>query len=62
MWGKKFNSFYVFIHYLIYLFLVALGLQCWALSSSSCGELGLLFAVVYRLLIAVASLDMEHRL
>ena len=41
--------------------MVALGLQCWALSSSSC-ELGLLFAVVYRLLIAVASLEVEHRL
>jgi len=29
---------------------------------SSCGEWGLLFTVVHRLLIAVASLVVEHRL
>ena len=39
---------------LIYL-LAALGLCCCARALSSCGERGLLFVVVHRLLIAVAS-------
>ena len=38
----------------IYLFLAVLGLRC--------GELGLLFIAVHRLLIAVASLVVEHGL
>ena len=38
-----------------------LGLCCCAQAFSSCGEWGILFAVVCRL-IAVASLVMEHRL
>ena len=46
----------------IYLFLAALGLRCCARAFSSCGEWGLLFVVVCRLLIAVASLVAEHRL
>ena len=37
-------------------FLVALGLRCCARAFSSCGEQGLLFVAVRRLLIAVASL------
>ena len=56
---------YLFIFkfiYLIYLFLAALGLRCCARAFSSCGERGLLFVVVRRLLIAVASLVAEHRL
>ena len=47
----------------IYLFiLVALGLSCCAQAFSSCGEWGLLFAAVRRLLIVVASLVAEHGL
>ena len=48
--------------YLIYLFLAALGLRCCAQAFSSCGERGLLFIAMRRLLIAVASLVAEHRL
>ena len=42
--------------------LAALGLHCSAWAFSSCGEQGLLFVVVRGLLIAVASLVVEHRL
>ena len=38
-----------------YLFLVALGLCCCEWAFSSCGERGVLFIVVHRLLIVVAS-------
>ena len=38
----------------------ALGLSCCVRAFSSCGERGLLFVVVRRLLIAVASLVVEH--
>ena len=48
--------------FLIYLFLVALGLCCCARAFSICGERGLLFFVVRRLLPAVASLVVENRL
>ena len=48
-------KFYLFI----YLFLAVLGLCCCARAFSSCGERGLLFVVVRRLLIAVASLVAE---
>ena len=50
------------IYFLIYLFLAALGLHCCARAFSSCGEWGLLFAAVRGLLIAVASLVVEHGL
>ena len=53
--------FYKFI-YLIYLFLAVLGLRCCARAFSSCGEWGLFFVVVCGLLIAVASLVVEHGL
>ena len=43
-----------------YLFLAVLGLCCCARAFSSCGERGLLFVVVHRLLVAVASLVAEH--
>ena len=46
----------------IYLFMAALGLRCCAWAFSSCGEKGLLFVAVHRLLIAVASLAAEHGL
>ena len=47
---------------LIHLFLAALGLRCCTLAFSSCGERGLIFAMVRGLLIAVASLSAEHGL
>ena len=52
-----------FILFFVYLFLAALGLHCCAwVFFSSCGERGLLFVVVRKLLIAVASLVAEHGL
>ena len=56
-----------FIYLLFYLknfflFLAVLGLHCCAQAFSSCGEQGLLFIAVHRLLIAVASLVAEHGL
>ena len=45
-----------------FFFLAALGLYCCAQAFSSCSERGLLFIVVHRLLIAVASLVAEHGL
>ena len=46
----------------IYLFLAASGLHCCAWAFCSCDEWGLLFVVVRRLLIVVASLVAEHQL
>ena len=42
--------------------LAALGLRCCVRAFSSCGERGLLFVAVRGLLIAVASLVVEHGL
>ena len=53
-----FFNFYLFI----YLFLAALGLHCCVRAFSSCGERGLLFLAVHGLLIAVATLVVEHGL
>ena len=50
---------YLFIYLL---FLAALGLHCCARAFSSCSEQGLLFVAVHGLLIAVASLVVEHGL
>ena len=50
------------IHLFIYLFLTALGLRCCTQAFYSYGERGLLFLVVHRFLIAVASLVAEHGL
>ena len=49
---------FIFVSYFLkfILFLSALGLCCCARAFSSCGERGLLFVAVCRLLIAVASL------
>ena len=44
----------------LFLFLAALGLHCCTWAFSCCGERGLLFVVVRRLLMAVASLVAEH--
>ena len=43
-------------------FLAVLGLRCCTRAFSSCGEQGLLFIEVHRLLIAVPSLVVEHGL
>ena len=51
---------FFFFSYLSYLFLAALGLPCCARAFSSCSEWGPLFVVVHGLLIAVASLVVEH--
>ena len=50
-----------FIYFLFY-FLAVLGLCCCARAFSGCGERGLLFVAVRRLLIVVASLVAEHGL
>ena len=42
--------------------MAVLGLCCYSWAFSSCGEWGLLFIAVRGLLIAVASLVVEHRL
>ena len=42
--------------------MAVLGLCCCSRAFSSCGERGLIFVVVHRLLIAVASLVVEHGL
>ena len=61
--GKSKDCFFNFIFkFKLILFLAALGLHCCARVFSSCGEWGLLFVVVHRLLTAVASLDAEHGL
>ena len=52
------QGFFLFL----FLFLAALGPRCCARAFSSCREQGLLFAAVRGLLIAVASLVVEHGL
>ena len=52
--------FFFKIH--LFINLAALGLRCCTRAFSSCGEQGLLFVAVCRLLIAVASLVVEHGL
>ena len=42
--------------------MAVLGLRCCAQAFSSCGEWGLLFTAAHGLLIAVASLAVEHKL
>ena len=46
----------------IFFFLIVLGLHCCVRAFSSCSEWGLLSVVVFGLLIAVASLVVEHGL
>ena len=52
---------YIYI-YIFFFFWAVLGLRCCAWTFSSCGERGLLFVVVRRLLIVVASLVTEQGL
>ena len=54
--------FLKFVYLFIYLLLAVLGLHCCAWAFFSCSEQGLLFGAVRGLLIAVASLVVEHRL
>ena len=54
--------FFFFFFKLINLFLAVLGLRCCAWAFSGCDERGLLFVAVRWLLIAVASLVVEHGL
>ena len=63
MFSSPFSEFPFFFKFnLFYLFLAVLGLCCCARAFSSCGEQGLLFVAVHRLLIVVASLVAEHGL
>ena len=56
------NSLTFTFFFFFSLFLAALGLRCCARAFSSCGKQGLLFVAVRGLLIAVASLVVEHGL
>ena len=58
----KFIAMQLFFLFFFYLFLATLSLRCCAWAFSSCGERGLLFVAVCGLLIAVASLVVEHGL
>ena len=58
-----YSQYFSFFKIFIYLFiLAALGLHCCVRAFSSCGERGLLFVAVHRLLIAVACLVAQHGL
>ena len=57
-----FSFLFLKINLFIYLFWAVLGLRCCEQVFPNCGEQGLLFIAVRRLLIAVASLVKEHRL
>ena len=56
------KKFYLFIYLFVCLFMAVLGLRCCARAFSSCGEQGLLLVAVRGLLVAVASLVVEHGL
>ena len=56
----KYNTKHIVTHIGLFIFLAALGLRCCVRAFSSCGEWGLLFIGVHRLLIEVASLVEEH--
>ena len=60
--GSSFILFLFFKINLFILFLAGLGFCCCVWSFFSCGERGLLFVAVHGLLIAVASLVVEHGL
>ena len=61
-WVNLWHQIVLFCFVFLNLFLAALGLHCCARAFSSCGEGGLLFVAVHRLLIEVASLVAEHGL
>ena len=58
---RRYTCFCLFVCFILFI-LAALGLRCCMQAFSSCGERGLLFVEVCRLLIAVASLVAEHGL
>ena len=58
--GSPYEGF--FVCFVFVCFLAVLGLRCCTRAFSSCSERGLLFIVVHRLLIAVASFVAEHGL
>ena len=70
MKGRLSGTLFLFIYFFfregsfffLILFLAALGLCCCTQAFSSCGERGLLFIEMCGLLIAVASLVVEHGL
>ena len=64
MWYIYTMEYYsgLFIYLFTYLFLAALGPHCCTWAFFSCGEQGLLFIAVCRLLVAVASVVAEYRL
>ena len=54
---------YYFLKFIYFIYFFGLlGLRCCTRAFSSCGERGLLFLAVHGLLIAVASLVVEHGL
>ena len=53
---------FLFVCLFLFLFLAVLGLRCYTWAFSSCGEPGLLFVAVRRLLVVVASPVAEHGL
>ena len=53
-------SIIIIVVVIIFIILAALGLLCCVRVFSTCGEWGLLFIVMHRLLIVVASLVAEH--
>ena len=55
-------QFFSVVYILLFIYLAVLGFHYCTRTFSSCDEQGLLFAVVLGLLIAVASLVVEHRL
>ena len=59
---KKKDIFIYLLSLFIYLFLAVLSLRCCTQAFSSWDERGLLFIAVHRLLIAVASVVVEHGL
>ena len=62
-WLTRLTYFLFFFPFtFIYLFMAVFGLHCCAQAFSSCGERGLLFVAVRRLLIVVASLVTQHGL
>ena len=61
-WGRFSYWLMSDLYSLSFLFLAVLGLCCCVWAFSSCSEQGLLFVVVRGLLIAVASLVVEHEL
>ena len=58
--SQSWPSLFIFKINLFILFLAALGLRCCTRAFSSCGERGLLFVTVRRLLIVVVSLVGDH--